>query len=136
MNLARWHGDHRRSAEHGGTPAQLFATAFSNPYAGALTSTHYALDVASNSLVRQTSLTGALTSNGALTVAAAPGAFQLEGGFDIAGGENGLAVVALLPVGATQSILYRVTLGNGALTSLGGIGGGTTVIRDIAVRLQ
>lgn len=120
----------------GGVPAQLFATAFNNPYAGALTSTHYALDLASNSLVRQTSLTGALASNGVLTVGGAPGAFQLEGGFDIAGGENGLAAVALLPVGATGSTFYRVTLGNGALTSLGAIGAGSTVIRDIAVHLE
>jgi hypothetical protein len=120
----------------GGVPAQVFATAFTNPYAGATTSTHFALDLASNSLVRQTSITGALTSNGTLSVGGAPGAFQLEGGFDIAGGENGLPVAALLPVGATQSILYRVVLGNGGLTSLGGIGSGTTVIRDIAVRLE
>jgi hypothetical protein len=119
----------------GGAPAQLFATAFSNPYAGATTSVHYALDMGTNSLVRQTSISGALTSVGTLSVGGTPGSFQLEGGFDIAGGENGLAVVALLPTGATQSTLYRLSLGNGALTSMGTVGS-SAAIRDIAVQLQ
>jgi hypothetical protein len=119
----------------GGTPAQLFATAFTNPYAGATTSVHYALDLASNSLVRQTSINGALASVGTLSVGGTPGSFQLEGGFDIAGGENGLPLVALLPTGATQSTLYRVSLGNGALTSVGTVGS-PAAIRDIAVQLQ
>ena len=43
-------------------------------------------------------------------------ASRLEGGFDIVGGENGLAVAALRPTGAAQSTLYRVNLGTGALT--------------------
>jgi hypothetical protein len=119
----------------GGTPAQLFATAFSSPYAGATTSVHYALDLASNSLVRQTSISGALVIVGTLSVGGTPGSFQLEGGFDIAGGENGLVVAALLPTGATQSTLYRMSLGNGALTSMGTVGS-AAAIRDIAVRLQ
>jgi len=42
----------------------------------------------------------------------------------------------LLPAGATQSMLYRVNLASGALSSLGAIGSGTTVISDIAVRVQ
>jgi hypothetical protein len=119
----------------GGTPAQLFATAFSNPYVGASTSLHYALDMTTNSLVRQTSISGALTSIGTLSVGGTPGSFQLEGGFDVAGGENGLAVAALLPTGVTQSTLYRMSLGNGALTSMGTVGS-SAAIRDIAVRLQ
>jgi hypothetical protein len=119
----------------GGTPAQVFATAFSNPYAGAITSVHYALDLASNSLVRQTSISGALTPVGTLSVGGVPGSFQLEGGFDIAGGENGLAVAALLPTGATQSTLYRMSLGNGSLTALGTVGS-AAAIRSIAVQLQ
>ena len=119
----------------GGTPAQLFATAFTNPYAGATVSVHYALNMASNSLVRQTSISGALTNVGTLSFGGTPGSFQLEGGFDIAGGENGLAVVALLPTGATQSTLYRMSLANGLLTSMGTVGS-SAAIRDIAVQLQ
>lgn len=118
-----------------GTPAQLYATAFNNPYAGATASLQYALNMTNNSLVRQTSINGAQTTIGTLSVGGTPGSFQLEGGFDIAGGENGLAVVALLPTGATQSTLYRMSLGNGALTSIGTVGS-SAAIRDIAVQLQ
>ena len=120
-------------APNPGTP-QLVGTAFSNSYAGAVTSTHYALDIASNTLVRQTSIAGALATVGAgFNVGTT---FQLEGAFDIAGGENGLPLAALVPVGATQSTLYRATLGNGTLTSFGAIGTSTTVIKALTIRLQ
>lgn len=116
-----------------GTP-QAVGSAFSNNYAGAATSTHYALDVASGALVRVTPISGSLTTVGSFNAGTT---FALDGGFDIVGGENGLAVAALQPTGATQSTLYRVNLGNGALTSLGLLGSsGTTVIKALAVRLQ
>ena len=124
------------AATVGGAPAQLFATALSNPYAGAQTSQSYALDAVTSSLVRQSSVSGAQTLMGALTVGGTPTTFQAVGGFDIAGGENGMPLVALEPTGATQSTLYRINLGNGALTAVGAIGTSTTVISDIAVRLQ
>jgi hypothetical protein len=116
-----------------GTP-QITGTAFSNSYAGATASTHYALDVNTASLVRQTSITGALATVGPFNAGVT---FAVEGGFDIAGGENGLAIAALVPSGATQSTLYRVNLANGALTSLGLLGGNaSSTIRALAVRLQ
>jgi trimeric autotransporter adhesin len=115
-----------------GTP-QVVGTAFSNSYAGAVTSNQYALDLASGTLVRQTSVSGALTTIGAFNAGTT---FMLEGGFDIAGSDNGLSIAALQPTGATQSTLYRVGLGNGALTSLGLLGSGTTVIKALAIRLQ
>ena len=120
----------------GGVMPEIVSMAMTNPYAGATSSQQYSIDVGSNSLVRQTSINGTQAMVGALTVGGAPATFQAEGGFDIAGAENGLPVAALLPTGATQSVLYRVSLGNGALTSLGAIGTGATVIRDIAVRVQ
>jgi hypothetical protein len=116
-----------------GTP-QVVGSAYSNSYAGAVTSTHYQLDLATSSLVRQTSISGALTTVGGFNLGGAT--FELGGSFDIAGGENGLAVAALQPAGASQSTLYRVSLGNGALTSLGTIGGATTVIRALTIRLR
>jgi hypothetical protein len=116
-----------------GTP-QVVGTAFSNNYAGAIASTPYALDVASGALMRTTGVAGTLATVGSFNAGTT---FALEGGFDIVGGENGLAVAALQPTGATQSTLYRVSLGNGALTSLGLLGSsGTTVIKALAVRLQ
>jgi hypothetical protein len=120
----------------GGVMPKIVSTAMTNPYAGATTSQQYSIDVNSNSLLRQTSISGAQSMVGALTVGGTPATFQDQGGFDIAGAENGLPVAALLPSGATQSMLYRVNLANGALTSLGAIGSGTTVISDIAVRVQ
>jgi hypothetical protein len=115
-----------------GTP-QIVGTAFSNSYAGAALSTPYALDISSNALLRYTSISGALVTIGSFNTGTT---FALEGGFDIAGGENGLAVAALQPTGATQSTLYRVNLANGALTTIGLLGSGTTVITALAVRLQ
>ena len=117
----------------GGVPVtpQIISTAMTNPYAGATSSLQYSIDVGGSQLLRQTSISGAQNVQGMLG-----GTFQPQGGFDIAGAENGLAVAALLPTAATQSVLYRVSLSNGALTSLGAIGTGATVIRDIAVRVQ
>jgi len=116
-----------------GTP-QVVGTAFSNSYAGAATTTQYELDVLAGALVRQTGLGGTLVTVGAFNAGTT---FMLEGGFDIAGGENGLPIAALQPTGAAQSTLYRVNLGTGALSTIGLLGSsGTTVVRALAVRLQ
>jgi len=112
---------------------QVVGTAFSNSYAGATTTTPYALDLAAGALVRQTSISGALVTIGPFNAGTT---FALEGGFDIAGGENGLPIAALQPTGATQSTLYRVNLGNGALTSIGLLGPAGTVVKALAIRLQ
>jgi hypothetical protein len=115
-----------------GTP-QVVGTAFSNSYLGAASTTQYELDVAAGALVRQTS-NAVLATVGSFNAGTT---FTLEGGFDIAGGENGLPLAALQPTGATQSTLYRVNLANGALISLGLLGSsGTTVVRALAIRLQ
>ena len=117
---------------------QVVGTAFTNSYVGATSTTQYELDVAAGALVRQTS--GAvLAVVGPFNVGpiTAPTTFMLEGGFDIAGGENGLQLAALRPTGATQSTLYRVNLSNGALTEIGLLGSsGTTVVSALAIRLQ
>jgi hypothetical protein len=68
-----------------GTP-QVVGTAFSNSYAGATGTTQYELDVAAGALVRQTS-NAVLVTVGPFTNTGAT--FELEGGFDIVGGENG-----------------------------------------------
>ncbi|MEO8061807.1 MAG: DUF4394 domain-containing protein [Pseudomonadota bacterium] len=118
-----------------GTP-QVVGTAFNANFAGTLTSTQYAIDLAAGGqLVRQTSLTGALVTVGSPFNVA--GGFLLEGGFDIAGGENGLAIAALQKTADTQSTLYRLNLSTGALTEIGLLGSNaTTVVKALAVRLQ
>lgn len=114
-------------------PAQIVGTAFSNPYVGASTSLQYSLDIGTGNLLRQTSISGAQAVVGPFNAGTT---FQLEGGFDIGGGDNGLGLAALLPAGATQSTLYRVDLGQGTLIPLGAVGPGGTVIRGIAIRVQ
>ncbi len=116
-----------------GTP-QIVGSAYTNAYAGAASSVLNELDLASNTLVRQNTIAGTLTTVGPFGVATT---FASEGAFDIAGGENGLPVAALMPAGATQSTLYRVNLANGALSEIDQIGSsGTTVVRALAVRMQ
>jgi hypothetical protein len=112
---------------------QVIGTAFTNSYTGATSTTQYELDIAAGALVRQTS-NAVLTTVGSFDAGTT---FTLDGGFDIAGGENGLPLAALQPTGAAQSTLYRVNLGNGRLTSIGLLGSsGTTVVRSLAIRLQ
>jgi hypothetical protein len=115
-----------------GTP-QVIGSAYTNSYAGAATTTQYEIDVAAGTLVRQTSISGALTTIGPFNAGTT---FELPGGFDIAGGDNGLSVVALQPTGSAGSTLYRVTLGNGQLTSLGLLGASPTVVEALAIRLE
>ncbi|MEJ0086557.1 MAG: DUF4394 domain-containing protein [Pseudomonadota bacterium] len=114
----------------------VVGTAFNNNFAGATAATQYAIDLAAGGqLVRQTSISGALATVG--SPFNVDGGFLTEGGFDIAGGENGLALAALQKTADTRSTLYRVNLSTGALTSLGLLGSNaTTVITALAVRLQ
>jgi trimeric autotransporter adhesin len=120
-------------APNPGTPL-VVGIAFNHNFAGGPAPTQYEIDAVTGALVRQTSLTGALTTVGSLNIA---GGFTAGGDFDIAGGENGLAIAALQPTGATQSTLYRVNLSNGLATSLGLLGAGTTTtVKTLAVRLQ
>ena len=68
-----------------------------------------------------------------------PGVLEVIGSsvaFDTIGGDNGLSIAALQPAGATQSMLYLVNLGSGALTAIGGTGSATTVIKALSMRLQ
>jgi hypothetical protein len=55
---------------------------------------------------------------------------------DIAGGENGLVLAALLPTGATQSVLYRIAPATGVGASLGAIGPAGTILTDFAIELR
>jgi hypothetical protein len=117
-----------------GTPL-VAGTAFNNNFAGATTTTLYAIDLSAGfQLVRQTSLTGSLQNVGAAVGTA--GDYVGGGDFDIAGGENGLSIVALQVSGETHSTLYRINLSTGVLASLGVLGAGTSTITSLAVRLQ
>ncbi|MET0534911.1 MAG: DUF4394 domain-containing protein, partial [Steroidobacter sp.] len=106
--------------------------------AGTTDTTLYNVDIATNSLLTQRPANnGVLTTVGPLTASTTP-AFTFSGGFDIAGGNDGLAIAALQPTGgATQSTLYRVDLRTGTLTPVGAIGPATTQrLMGLTIRLQ
>ena len=121
--------------------ALVVASAYTNSFAGTTTTVLYNLEQNTDQLTRQDSPnTGVLTNIGAVGVDIAGAA-----GFDIGGGDNGLALAALRSGGAgpfslyTVSLttgtaaLYRNTSGNAALSQIGGATGPANLI-DLAIR--
>jgi len=116
---------------------QVIGTAYNNSYAGGASTVSYVIDAANNRVMRHASVAGTLEFIGAGTgVDILAGGIQAEGDMDIAGGENGLVLAALLPTGATQSGLYRIAPATGAGTALGAIGPAGTVLTDFAIQLK
>lgn len=125
----------RIAAESGLAAPDVVAIAYTNNYAGTTDTTLFNIDLGTNSLVSQKPANnGLLTTIGAL---AAGQTFTFSGGFDIAGGDDGLAVAALQPMGSSQATLYRVNLRTGALTAIGPIGAVDTMrLNGLTIRLQ
>jgi hypothetical protein len=95
----------------------IFAIAYTNNYAGTGSTVLYSIDAFTNSLTATNPANGGILNTvGRLTTTSTTQSFTLTGGFDIVGGDNGLALAALQPNGATQSTLYFVNLATGALT--------------------
>jgi hypothetical protein len=118
-------------------PPQVVGTAYANNYVGGATTVAYVVDAGNNRVLRHSSIAGTLQFIGAGTgVDIVAGGIQAEGDMDIAGGENGLMLAALLPVGATQSNLYRIAPATGEGTALGAIGPAGTVLTDFAIQLK
>lgn len=116
---------------------QVVGTAFNNSYVGGGSTVSFVIDAANNRVMRQASVAGTMEFIGGGTgVDIVTGGIQAEGDMDIAGGENGLVLAALLPAGATQSVLYRIAPATGAGTSLGAIGPAGTVLTDFAIELK
>lgn len=111
------------------------AAAYTRNLAGTATTSLLVLDVATNTLQLQNPPNdGVLSTIGRLD---AVQTFTTVGGFDIAGGDDGLALALLQPDGATQSSLYRINLRTGAASSIGPAGpSGTALARGIAIRIQ
>jgi hypothetical protein len=117
-----------------GTP-QVIGTAYNNSYVGGAATVSFAIDAANNRVVRHSSVAGTLDLIGA-GVDIVAGGIQAQGDMDIAGGENGLVLAALLPTGATQSVLYRIAPATGAGTSIDPIGPPGTILEDFAIELR
>ncbi len=113
----------------------VVAAAYTRSFAGTASTQLLVIDVASHSLLLQNPPNdGVLAAVGRLDPLLS---FDAAAGFDIAGGEDGLPLAALLPVGATQPVLYRVNLATGAATALGAIGpAGSAGLRGLSIRLQ
>lgn len=126
----------RIPAESGRPAPDVVAIAYTNNYASPADTTLYNIDLGSNALVTQKPANnGLLTTVGPLTTTGQT--FTFSGGFDIVGGDDGLAVAALQPTGSSQSTLYRVNLRTGALTAIGPIGAVDTMrLMGLTIRLQ
>lgn len=124
----------RIPAESASAAPDVVAIAYTNNYAGTTDTTLYNIDLGTNALVSQKPANnGLLTTIGPLTA----GPFTFSGGFDIAGGDDGLAIAALQPTADSQSTLYRVSLRTGALTAVGPIGAVDTMrLAGLTIRLQ
>ena len=115
------------------------AAAYSNSFAGTTTTSLFDFDTSSDNLALQNPPNdGTLTNIGLLGVDATG-----DAGFDIAGGDNGLAIATLRTPGG-PGMLYRVNLMTGAVTPFNGavnpalsvIGSGTLNLIDVAVLIK
>ncbi|HEY4176463.1 MAG TPA: DUF4394 domain-containing protein [Kofleriaceae bacterium] len=108
----------------------IVGAAYTNNFIGASSTTLYAIDKASSRLMIESSLdSGSLTSVGPL------GVTGTLAGFDIGGGNNGVAIAAMQLTGEGFSRLYNIDLATGSATQVGnGIGGAP--LRSIAVYIR
>jgi len=102
----------------------IVGSAYSNNFAGASSTTLYAIDSGTDQLATQVPTTGTLTNVGALGVDT-----SVAVGFDISA--CGTAYAALNPGGATG--FYTINLTTGAATLVGGIAVGGLAVQGIAV---
>ena len=117
-------------------PAPLIvAAAYTQSYAGATTTRLFDIDSATMTLQLQNPPNdGTLVTVGRLDPVLTVGS---NVGFDIAGGDDGLALASMVPTGATQSTLYRINLRTGAATVVGPIGpSGSLPLNGLAINLQ
>jgi hypothetical protein len=109
------------------------AVAYTNPVAGATTTTLYALNQTTNSLATIGGPSGNPSPNGGVVTDVGPLGITFGGSptsLDIA--TTNAAFAVLRPTGGATS-LYAIDLGTGAATLIGALGDGTLVIDDIAV---
>ncbi len=117
------------------------ATAYTNSFAGATTTTQYTLDATSDTLLIQTPPnSGAQTLGVAVTLNGSRLDFTAVNGFDIPSSvrvttsnaiASGQALAALTVAGTTG--LYGIDLSTGVATSFGAIGNGTTTLTGLAL---
>jgi hypothetical protein len=108
----------------------VVGAAYTNSYAGATSSTLYAIDGANSRLMIESA-----HDSGTLTPVGPLGVTGTLAGFDIGGGNNGIALAAMQLTGESFTRLYRIDLATGAATQVGnGIGG--SALRSIAIYIR
>jgi len=113
--------------------ATIDAVAYTNPFAGATSTTLYALNQTTSSLATIGGLNGTPSPNGGAVTDIGLLGVVITGAttaFDIATSNAAFAVLRL--AGGTSS-LYTVNLSTGAATLVGTVGDGSLVIDDIAI---
>ncbi|HMV51157.1 MAG TPA: DUF4394 domain-containing protein, partial [Blastocatellia bacterium] len=113
--------------------AQVVGAAYDRNFAGATQTTLYGIDFNTDQLVTIGGINGTPSPNGGVvtTVGNLGVNTNQEVGFDVAADVPGSAYASMI-VGGTSNF-YTINLTTGAATLVGAIGGGATVIRDIAV---
>lgn len=107
--------------------------AYTNPFAGATSTTLYALNAATNSLATIGGMNGTPSPNGGLVTDIGPLGITFAGStaaFDIA--TNNTAYAVLRPTGGMLT-LYTINLSTGAAASVGVVGDGSLALDDIAI---
>ena len=113
------------------------AAAYSNSFAGSTTTTLYLIDVTAGLLLSAASPNdGVLTPVGLLAGAGPFADAASLTGFDIAGGNNGIALAAVQRTGEAFSRLYRINLTTGAATEIGTAGVGGAPLRGLTVQVR
>ena len=127
----------RTSADNNLPAPDVVAGAYTNNYAGALSTILYNIDIVSGRLVTQAPANnGVLVSVGALLPNSSV-TFSSISGFDIGGGQDGIAVAAAVPSDTMLPSFYRVNLMTGALTLVGTIGpANTQPLIGLTVQIQ
>jgi hypothetical protein len=109
------------------------AVAYTNPVAGATTTTLYALNQTTNSLATIGGVGGTPSPNGGTVIEVGPLGVTFAGSptsLDIA--TNGTAFAVLRPVSGALA-LFTINLTTGTATLVGAVGDGTLVFDDIAI---
>jgi Domain of unknown function (DUF4394) len=117
-----------------GADPNVVGAAYTNDFAGATSTTLFAIDGVLDALVRQGSLGGAPVSpnSGQLFTVGSLGLDSTGAvGFDVS--PLGGAFAALVPSGAAGSRLYAMNLSTGAATLLGVVGAGSMTVLGLAV---
>ncbi len=117
--------------------ADVTAAAYSNSFAGAPTTTLYLIDVTAGLLLTTASPNDGVLTPVGLLAGAGPFADPTSlTGFDIAGGNNGIAIAAVQKPAEAFSRLYRINLTTGSATEIGTAGVGGAPLRGLTVQVR